>query len=83
MTSEEAVSVDEDEKVLDIVDTLGEKQNAWFLTEDGIYEVLITSRKPIAKQYPSRQYMTIERYSPSSASSLAFFFKEEANSQCI
>lgn len=26
-------------------------QNSWFLTEDGLYEVLMQSRKPIAKQF--------------------------------
>jgi prophage antirepressor-like protein len=26
-------------------------QEAWFLTEDGLYEVLMQSRKPIAKQF--------------------------------
>ena len=32
-------SVDEDEKVRNIVSTLGGIQEAWFLTEDGLYEV--------------------------------------------
>ena len=44
-------SVDEDEKVRNIVPTLGGNQEAWFLTEDGLYEVLMQSRKPIAKQF--------------------------------
>lgn len=44
-------NVDEDEKVTNIVCTLGGNQNAWFLTEDGLYEVLMQSRKPIAKQF--------------------------------
>lgn len=44
-------NVDEDEKVTNIVCTLGGKQNAWFLTENGLYEVLMLSRKPIAKQF--------------------------------
>lgn len=43
--------VDEDEKVLDNIYTLGGNQKAWFLTEDGIYELLMLSRKPIAKQW--------------------------------
>ena len=42
-------SVDEDEKVLNNVYTLGGKQKAWFLTEDGLYEVLMQSRQPIAR----------------------------------
>lgn len=41
--------VDEEEKVTNNVCTLGGKQKAWFLTEDGLYEVLMQSRKPIAK----------------------------------
>ena len=44
-------NVDEDEKVTSNVCTLGGRQNAWFLTEDGLYEVLMQSRKPIAKQF--------------------------------
>ena len=43
--------VDEEEKVLNNVYTLGGVQNTWFLTEDGLYEFLMQSRKPIAKQF--------------------------------
>ena len=44
-------SVDEDEKVKNIVPTLGGPQEMQLLTEDGLYEVLMQSRKPIAKQF--------------------------------
>ena len=44
-------NVDEDEKVRNIIPTLGGNQEMWFLTEDGLYEVLMQSRKPIAKQF--------------------------------
>ena len=44
-------SVDEDEKVRNIVPTLGGNQESWFLTENGVYEVLMLSRKPIAKDF--------------------------------
>lgn len=44
-------SVEDDEKVTNIVCTLGGNQEAWFLTEDGLYEVLMQSRKPIAKAF--------------------------------
>lgn len=37
------VIVDEDEKVRKITSTLGGKQEMWFLTEDGLYEVLMQS----------------------------------------
>ena len=47
-------NVDENEKVTNIVCTLGGNQEAWFLTEDGLYEVLMQSRKPIAKQFKKR-----------------------------
>jgi len=44
-------SVDEDEKVTNIVPTLGGNQQALFLSENGLYEVLFQSRKPIAKAF--------------------------------
>ncbi|EOP73107.1 hypothetical protein KOW_00517 [Bacillus cereus VDM006] len=43
--------VDEDEKRLNIVYTSTGNKDAWFLTEDGLYEVLMQSRKPIAKTF--------------------------------
>jgi len=44
-------TVDENEKVVNNVYTLGGVQESWFLTEDGLYEVLMQSRKPIAKAF--------------------------------
>ena len=44
-------SIDDGEKVRNIVPTLGGNQEMWMLTEDGLYEVLMQSRKPIAKQF--------------------------------
>ncbi len=44
-------SVDEDEKDRKIVPTLGGNQEVWFLSENGVYEVLMQSRKPIAKEF--------------------------------
>jgi len=44
-------ATDENEKVTNIVCTPGGNQTMWFLTEDGLYEVLMQSRKPIAKQF--------------------------------
>ena len=46
--------VDEDEKVTNNVCTLGGSQKAWFLTENGLYEVLMQSRKPIAKEFKKK-----------------------------
>ena len=46
--------VDEDEKGIYNVDTLGGVQSCLCLTESGLYEVLMLSRKPIAKQFKKR-----------------------------
>lgn len=47
-------TVDDDEKGVRNVYTPGGTQEAWFLTEDGLYEVLMQSRKPIAKQFKKK-----------------------------
>lgn len=45
-------SIDDDEKVSKTnPNNVCGGQNAWFLTENGLYEVLMLSRKPIAKQF--------------------------------
>lgn len=44
-------AVDETEKLRKIIFTSGQRRECWFLTEDGLYEVLMQSRKPIAKQF--------------------------------
>ena len=45
-------SVDEDEKVVSRTkDSLGRNNLATFLTENGVYEVLMLSRKPVAKEF--------------------------------
>ncbi|HEM3511619.1 BRO family protein [Streptococcus suis] len=44
-------SVDEDEKERKNIPTPGGIQKTWFLTEQGLYEVLFQSRKPIAKEF--------------------------------
>ncbi|WP_107839540.1 phage antirepressor [Metasolibacillus meyeri] len=45
------ITVDEDEKLRGTIFLSGQKREMWFLTEDGLYEVLMQSRKPIAKQF--------------------------------
>jgi len=49
--SKMVASVDEEEKRLHQLSTLTNGYSATFLTEDGLYEVLMQSRKPIAKQF--------------------------------
>lgn len=43
--------VDDEEKLKETILTSGQRREMWFLTEDGLYEVLMLSRKPIAKQF--------------------------------
>ena len=43
-------NLDEDEKLKGTVFRAGQKREMIFLTEDGLYEVLMQSRKPIAKK---------------------------------
>lgn len=43
--------IDEDEKLKETILTSGQRREMWFLTESGLYEVLMLSRKPIAKQF--------------------------------
>ncbi|WP_429602820.1 BRO-N domain-containing protein [Bacillus albus] len=40
-------TVDEDEVITSPIQYSGQVRNMYFLTEDGIYEVLMQSRKPI------------------------------------
>lgn len=42
---------DEDEKVVNSIDTQGGKQDCVFLTEIGLYRLIMLSRKPIAKKF--------------------------------
>ena len=44
-------NVDEDEKLTDTIYRGGQKREVWFLTENGLYELLMQSRKPIAKKF--------------------------------
>lgn len=43
--------VDNDEKGVNYLLTPGGNQTVWFLTEDGLYELLMQSRKPVAKEF--------------------------------
>jgi len=44
-------SIDDEEKLTETILTSGQRRNMWFLTEDGLYEILMQSRKPIAKEF--------------------------------
>lgn len=43
--------IDDEEKELIQIGTSNNAYSAWFLTEDGLYEILMQSRKPIAKAF--------------------------------
>lgn len=54
-TSQMLKVVDEDEKALYTMYRVdGSSHKQWFLTEDGLYEVLMQSRKPIAKSFKKK-----------------------------
>lgn len=44
-------TVDDDEKLTTTIYRSGQNRQVWMLTENGLYEVLMQSRKPIAKQF--------------------------------
>jgi prophage antirepressor-like protein/Holliday junction resolvase RusA-like endonuclease len=43
--------IDDDEKLKEVIFTSGQAREMWLLTEYGLYEVLMQSRKPIAKEF--------------------------------
>ena len=47
-------NVDDDEKLIGTTFLSGQNRDVWFLTEFGLYEVLMQSRKPIAKEFKKR-----------------------------
>lgn len=49
--SEMIHNIDEEEKLKAIISLSGQNREVWLLTEDGLYEILMQSRKPIAKQF--------------------------------
>ena len=58
-TSKMVKSVDDDEKLMGTLFLSGQNRDTWFLTEDGLYEVCMQSRKPIAKKMKKeiKQYL--------------------------
>ncbi|MCT3132485.1 phage antirepressor KilAC domain-containing protein [Lactococcus lactis] len=52
--SEMLKTVDYDEKLMQPILASGQNRNMWFLTEDGLYEVLMSSKKPQAKIFKKK-----------------------------
>ena len=46
--------IDDDEKLIQTMFASGQNREMWFLTENGLYEVLMQSRKPIAKEFKKK-----------------------------
>lgn len=46
-------TLDEEEKLIRKINVSGQNREMWFLTEDGLYETLMQSTKPKAKQFKS------------------------------
>lgn len=46
--------IDEDEKLVGTLFRSGQNREVWFLTENGLYEVLMQSRKPLAKEFKKK-----------------------------
>lgn len=49
--NEMVAMVEDNEKLTETISWSGQGRKMWFLTEDGLYEVLMQSRKPIAKEF--------------------------------
>ena len=47
-------TVDKEEKITSPIYYSGQIRNMWFVTEDGLYEVLMQSRKPIAREFKKK-----------------------------
>jgi anti-repressor protein len=64
-TSHMLECVDPDEKVLVRINSAnqrgGNHKPVWFLTEDGLYEVLFQSRKPIARRFKASVKETLKK----------------------
>lgn len=44
-------TIDDEEKLMRTIFAAGQNRQVWMLTENGLYEVLMQSRKPIAKEF--------------------------------
>lgn len=70
--------VDEEEKLTYTIRNSGQNREMWFLTENGVYEVLMQSRKPIAKAFKAEVKKIIKelrktgKYSPTNSEPTAF-----------
>ena len=52
--SEMLKGIDKEEKLMQTIIASGQRREMWFLTEDGLYEVLMQSRKPVANEFKKK-----------------------------
>lgn len=65
-----AARLDEDERGLVVVDTLGGPQQMTIINESGLYSIVLTSRKPEAKRF--KKWVTSEVLPVASGSYISF-----------
>lgn len=55
--------IDGDEKLKCLLNTSGQNREMWFLTEDGLYEVLMQSRKSVweKQEQSTERFMTFQK----------------------
>ena len=53
--------MNEKRKLRETIFTSGQNREMWFLTENGLYEVLMQSRKPIAKQFKKQVKQILDK----------------------
>lgn len=66
-------NLDEDCKIMEPGNTITGLKDQWFLTEEGIYEVLFISRKPIAKEFKKWIRKTIKQIRQNRIKELEFY----------
>lgn len=54
--------VDDNEKLTDTVYREGQNREMWFVTENGLYELLMQSRKPLAKRFKAEVKKMLHEY---------------------
>lgn len=64
-------TVDDDEKLTHTIYASGQNREMWMLTEDGLYEVIMQSRKPIAKEFKREAAKVLSGLKASNTKALA------------
>lgn len=76
-------SVDEDERLTSVILRAGQNRQCNFLTENGLYEVLMQSRKPIAKQFKKGIKEILKTIRKTGSFSVANTLKDKAEAVAV